>query len=110
MTDAQYYAQAFIFTVSCPDEFREGFADWLWVNIEMQRAFDAEALNVVAAGRSHYSAYTIAEYLRHHTAITQVGGDLKLNNNWVSSMARCFAYMHPQSVKLFEYREMLSTR
>lgn len=108
MTDAEYIAAAFRVVLQNRRAFRAGFEDWLWDNVTLQRAFDAEALKVAAAGRAHYSAYTIAEYLRHSTAFFERGLEFKLNNSWVSSMARLFSCMHPQHRRLFETRALTS--
>jgi len=107
MTDKEYYAKAYTFIITHPQKFRPGFEDWLWDNIDIQRAFDAEAIAVVLSGRTHYSAYTIAEYLRHHTNLKSRGTqDFKLPNNWRSNMSRMFAFMYPQYKDLFQYNEL----
>ena len=107
MTNDEYYAKAFVFIIVNPSEFRPGFADWLWLNIDIQRAFDAEAIAVAVSGRAHYSAYTIAEYLRHHTNLKSKGtNDYKLPNNWRSNMVRMFAFMYPQYEYLFQFNEL----
>jgi hypothetical protein len=104
VTDAQYYAQAFIITLVFPRQFRKGFADWLWSNIDLQRELDREALRVAALGKTHYSAHTIIEYMRHYTMLADSGSEFKINELWSSSMARMFAHMHPQHAGLFEFR------
>lgn len=104
MTDQQYLDAALRIVVHQPRTFKRGFDDWLIDNVHIQRQFDAEALRAVTAGRRHYSAYTIVEYLRHHTTLRQCGGDFKINNLFRASMARLFAAMYPQHKDLFEYR------
>ena len=104
MTDKEYYAKAYCITLLHPEQFRAGFADWLWDNISLQRELDREALRVAALGRSNYSAYTIVEYMRHYTMLADSGGEFKLDQHWSSSMARMFAHMYPAHADLFEFR------
>lgn len=104
MTDQQFWAAAFLITVKFPDQFRPKFADWLYDNVHLQRAFEAEALKVAALGRKHYSAHTIIEYMRHNTTLTSKNDDFKINEAWTSSMSRLFAHMNPQHHTLFEFR------
>lgn len=84
-----------------------GFADWLAENPTVYDAFEREAL-AVAHRREHYSARTIAEVLRHESAVRQSGDGLKLDNDMVPGMARLFAMAHPRFQGLFEFRESKS--
>lgn len=95
MTDTEFYKDAYLLTVLHPGQFQPGFADWLWDNVPVQRAFNAEALAVAATGRRRYSTYTIIEYLRHWSVLRGVGAEFKLDQNWGSSMGRLFVHMHP---------------
>jgi hypothetical protein len=104
MTDSQYFAQAYLTYLKFPKQFKEGFDDWLWDNLSIQRAFDAEALKVAATGRQSYSTGTIIEYLRHYTFLRQTNSEYKLDQNWGSSMARMFIHMHPQHKDLLRYK------
>lgn len=101
MTDKEYYAKAYLITLAYPDQFKDGYADWLWDNLAIQRTFDAEAVGVVNAGRDHYSPYTIVEYLRHWTLLHDAHSGYKVDQNWGSSMARMFVHMNPQYADLF---------
>lgn len=83
------------------------FANWLAENPLVWDAFEREALRV-ARVRSHYSARTIVEVLRHQTAVRQEGEGLKLDNDMTPGMARLFAHVHPEHSKLFEFRESKS--
>lgn len=102
----QYFVAAYRHILLNPSEFHEGFDDWLYDNIDIQRRFDAEALGIVKTGRVHYSAYIIVQYLRHYTNLRTKGGDFKISNNWTPSMARLFGFMHPQHKNLFSYHEL----
>jgi hypothetical protein len=59
----------------------------------------------VASRRSHYSMRTIIEVIRHDTAIGELRGEFKVNNNAAPDCARLFALLHPQHAGLFEFRE-----
>ena len=105
MTDKEYYAKAYQLTLLYPDQFRPGFADWLWDNLSIQRTFDREASAIAASGRSHYSPYTIVEYIRHWTLLHDANSGFKVDQNWGSSMARLFVHMNPQHANLFRTKQ-----
>jgi hypothetical protein len=91
--------------VSCSESrFRPDFPQWLKDNPHVYREFEKRALQV-ARFRSHYSARTIAETMRHDTAIRELGSEYKINGNYVPCMARLFALCNPNHAELFEYRE-----
>ena len=83
---------------------QDEFDKWLTDNNHIWRAFENEALKVVRAGYEHYSAKTIIEFLRHHTAIKEGSGEWKINNDATSHLARLFAKKHPIYAHLFEFR------
>lgn len=80
------------------------FIEWLPDNLHVWEAFQAEALKLVRKGVQHYSSYTIVEFLRHHTAVSEQGGDWKINNNHRPYLPRLFDLAYPQHAGLFEYR------
>lgn len=86
------------------DTFRDGFADWLADNRHVWRAFEREADKVWARGRTHYSARTIVEVLRHETALTDTGAEFKLNDHNTPDLARLYRLAHPDRAGLFETR------
>lgn len=86
------------------DQFTEAFLDFLPENVHVYDAFEREAHRVVARGFKHYSSKTIIEVLRHHSALEQVGGGWKLNNNTTPYLARLFSLMNPANADLFEFR------
>ena len=104
MTNIQFWQGAYIISLKFPGQFRAGFVDWLYDNVALQRTFESEALKIVSTGRQHYSAYTIIEYMRHHTLLTSKLDEFKINQAWTSSMARLFAHMNPNCHDFFEYR------
>lgn len=84
--------------------FHADFPQWLAENFDLWVRFEAEAEKLRRRGRTHYSAYTIVEYLRHHTALQQECGDMKINGNVVASLARFYVLMHPSAFAFFEFR------
>lgn len=87
-----------------PDLFRPDFYSWLEENIHIYEEFKRRALQV-AKYRKHYSARTLIETMRHDTAIRELRGYFKLNNNYTPCQARLFSLMHPEFKELFEFRE-----
>ena len=94
---------ALIFIAFKPDAFRPEFHTWLSDNFFLYEAFEREA-NRVATRRAHWSANTVIEYLRHETMLRDVSSEWKLDDRWVSSIARLYALMNPGHRDLFEYR------
>lgn len=86
--------------------FRPGFVGWLATNLHVWIAFDREAGKVWRRGRRHYSARTIIEHLRHETALAEVGGDFKINNDRAPDLARLYRLRYPERAELFELRVM----
>lgn len=82
----------------------EWFTAWLAENEHVWLAFEREALAVWRAGHSRYSARTIVEFLRHHTAITERTGAWKINNNAAPYLARMFEVAHPHIKGFFQQR------
>lgn len=91
------------------EQFRPDFIPYLRENLHVYFAFEREALRI-AARRTHYSARTIVEVLRHNSALQEVGGDWKLSDWWTPHLARLFALLNPQHAQLFEFRESKAAR
>lgn len=87
------------------NQFTAEFLAYLPANLHVFAAFEREALKVARLGFKHYSARTIVEVLRHHSALEQVGGQWKLNDHNTPYLARLFALVHPAYSGLFEFRE-----
>ena len=85
--------------------FPDKFVEWLQDNHHIFTAFAKQAIDVANKGFRHYSSKTIIEYLRHHTALTESGGEWKINNNYTPYMARLFDLRHPSYAGMFEYRK-----
>ena len=105
MSDYEFMIKAYAILWRFPDQFKEGFGDWLWDNVAMQRAFNSEALAVINTGRDYYSAYTIVEYLRHWTLLRDSNAEFKVDQNWGSSMGRMFMHMHPDMAHIFRTKQ-----
>jgi hypothetical protein len=103
--DADRRRTAMCFLLGKPECFREDFGAWLEENWVLWLAFEGEAAKVWSAGRRHYSANTIIEYLRHQTQLRDSSSEFKFNDRWTSSMARLFAMMNPKMSDIFEFRE-----
>ncbi len=90
--------------------FTPEFLEYLPDNTHVYTAFEREAKRVVARGFAHYSARTIVEVLRHHTAVSESSGPYKLSDWHTPYLARLFAVLHPASKNLFEFRKTKSKR
>lgn len=82
------------------------FDEWLEQNNHIWIAFEQQAMLVSKKGFKRYSARTIVEFLRHHTAITENGSEWKINDHAIPHLARLFIKNHPQSAGFFEFRGM----
>lgn len=97
------FENRFLLVDENPNLFRPEFYNWLKFNTHVYEEFERRALHV-AKFRKHYSARTILETIRHDTAIAELNGEWKLNNNFTPCLARLFALSHPDHKELFEYR------
>lgn len=88
------------------DTFRPAFLMWIAENPHVWNAFEREANRIWRRGRRHYSARTILEVLRHESALAEICGDFKLNNNAAPDLARLYRLRHPERAALFELRRM----
>lgn len=84
--------------------YPQEFLMFIHENPAIWKRFELEADKAWNRGRRHYSAYTIVEYMRHETALAEVGGEFKINNNWRPWLARYYQEMHPDRAGLFETR------
>lgn len=92
-----------------PERFEAGFAAWLIDNWHVWREFERQASRM-AARRKHYSARTIVEVLRHHSALAENGGPWKINDHNTPDLARLFVLMHPEHGTFFEFRVLPTSR
>lgn len=87
------------------ESFTDDFLAYLPENLHVYEAFALEALKVKTRGFKHYSARTIVEVLRHHSALMETSGQWKLNDHHTPYLARLFDLMHPEHAGLWEFRE-----
>lgn len=91
--------------------FAVEFLEWLPDNLHIWEGFAENAINIKLRGYKHYSARTIVEFLRHHTALKQnSGGEWKINDHHVPYLARLFDIVYPQHAGLFEYRRTIKAK
>ena len=86
------------------EHFTQEFLNYLPENIHVYQAFEQEARKVLQKGYKHYSARTIIEVLRHHTALSD-SSKWKLNDHATPYFSRLFALLNPASAGLFEFRK-----
>lgn len=96
--------QAAIELVCASGRYRKDFGKWLLANFPIWRAFEREATRLWMRGRKHYSARTIAEWIRHNTTLAEVESRWKLNNNVIPDLARLYADFYPDRADFFEFR------
>lgn len=84
--------------------FTPEFLAYLPSNRHVYEAFCRETNRVIAKGYGHYSARTIVEVLRHHSALHEASGRWKLNDWHTPYLARLFGLEHPEHADLFEFR------
>lgn len=87
------------------DQLSAEFLIWLPDNLHIWEAFAAQAIQVRQRGFKHYSSYTIVEFLRHHSAVEERGGEWKINNNVRPYLPRLFDLVYPHYAGLWEYRQ-----
>lgn len=93
-------------------EFRRDFKDWLEANWHVWQAFEREANKIWGRGRTHYSARTIGEYLRHESALRQEKDETpwKLNDHAWPDLARLYMQFYPLRAEFFELRRVDQAR
>lgn len=99
---AQAVAKAYVYR--WPEQFRSDFAGWLVQNWPIWKAFEREASRIYARGRSRYAARTIIEWLRHETALREVGSEFKINDHYTPDLARLWLCHYPERAGFFEVR------
>lgn len=88
--------------------YPHGFNAWLQTDEgqSVWREFERRALQM-ARVRERYSARAVAHRIRWDTAI-RGGDDFKLNNNWISGLARHWMLLHGRTYpQFFQLRDNL---
>ena len=89
------------------DQFSDEFIGWLPDNLHVWSEFVKQVFLIRAKGYTHYSSYTIVEFLRHHSAVAEKGGMWKINNNHRPYLPRLFDLCYPDMAGMFEYRTVV---
>jgi hypothetical protein len=90
------------------DQIREAFEKYHVSNPGVWELFEKFAMQVIGAGREHYSSAAIFQQIRWHYTITTSGEEVKINNNFAPYYARLFHAKHPQHSKFFRNRIMIT--
>lgn len=75
--------------------WRDGFESAVVANFAIFDAFVSKVVDLINAGRNHYSARTIMEVIRHESILRQ-GGEFKINNNLAPDFARLCMNLFPE--------------
>ncbi len=78
--------------------------EWIAQNEHVYRLFVRFTREAIATGHKHYSADAIVHRMRWHTSVEARGDDFKINNNFVTFLARRFADEHPKHAEFFRMR------
>lgn len=86
--------------------FRLEMDEWLAapVNFAVWSAFVYQANAIWNRGIRHYSARTIGEVLRHHSALSDTSMDFKLTDWLWPDLARLYMLVYPEREGFFETR------
>lgn len=93
--------------VSSSNAYRKDFALWLSANWAVWERFELEANRTWSAGRDHYSARTLIEYIRHDTMLSEASGEWKINGNFVPDLSRLYGPVYPERDGFFEQRNQV---
>lgn len=98
----------FLLSEGIEEKTAEAFFAWHLKNPVVWTMFESEALRLIAAGKRHWGAKALAEWIRYQRATTEGGqfGDYSVANNYVAYYARIFAFKYPQHKDFFEFREV----
>lgn len=84
------------------------FERWINEHPEAYEHFSMFAFQAINAGRQRFGAKAICERIRWYVAMEWKGEPYKINNNYVSRLARKFIDDCPQYSYLFETRVLKS--
>lgn len=88
--------------------FRADFMAWIDKNWVIWNRFKAEADKIWGMGRSHYSARTLVEFIRHETTLKEPDGGYKINNSYIPDCGRLYGLVYPERDHFFECRTMVA--
>ncbi len=85
-----------------------GFWHWLEKNEHIYRAFKVRAFRMALTGRKRYSARAIVHSIRWETDLKDSKIEFKINNNYISGLARLFMSEYGERYpKFFQLRDSL---
>lgn len=86
----------------------ERFAEFMAERPEVYRMFCDLAVEAARKGRRRVGAKMLAELIRWEHNVRRGDAEFKLNNSFVSRMARKFQEDYPRLAQMFETRELKS--
>lgn len=89
---------------AAPERYRPEFFSWLKENLHVWDAFARECDLLRARGRTHYSARTVIEVLRHNSAVREAAGEYKISNDNVPDLARLYLQCRPDAQGFFSVK------
>ena len=90
--------------VSCGDDYRAEFREWIKKNWFIYLAFERRALRAVRVGFHHAGAKAIVENIRWQSGLAERDSEFKINNIFTSDLARLFEAMNPDHEGFFRQR------
>jgi hypothetical protein len=90
------------------DQIQAAFQAFALANPHVQHLFNSFSLEMVSAGRKHFSAKAVVERIRWETALQTTDPEVKINNNWTCLLARRFEALNPHLKGFFRNRKLVS--
>lgn len=81
------------------------FADWYALNPHIYAEFEKRTLDLYLAGARRIGMKAIAEVVRYHSALQSKGDPFKVNNSYVSFIARLLIHRYAKLADVIETRE-----
>jgi len=95
--------------IAQPDFFTtDNYAKWESFhheNPQVWQEFEQRALEMIQAGRKHYSARAILEVARWSIHLQTNDQEFKINNNHIPYYAKLFREVHPNHAEFFRTRD-----
>ena len=89
---------------------QDRFEEWLRENPRIVDLFLRYAREAQAAGMRHYGVKAIAERVRWHVRVEMKGDEWKINNSFMSRLARELVRREPKLGRIFEFRKLKSSQ
>lgn len=88
-----------------PDQFRQGFDDYLLDNFHLWTEFQQLAYQMINRGRTHYSSKTIIQVMRFHSVLEELDSEYKISDQWSADYGRLFMLAHPEYSTFFKTKD-----